>query len=139
MYSTYLPPSLQSASVGGAVHLVNFQGTDTIASLIMARDYYGSGKIAGLSIPAAEHSTITSWTKDGETAAFRNSNMLTKVIFINLCIAGMTSFTVSQKLGYTYITKSRTSIIFHEALIPWLVLSLVPSPSYHAGRSLITA
>lgn len=69
--------SLQSASVGGAAHLVNFQGTDTIASLIMARDYYGSSKIAGLSIPAAEHSTITSWTKDGETAAFRN--MLTKV------------------------------------------------------------
>ena len=69
--------SLQSASVGGAAHLVNFQGTDTIASLIMARDYYGSSKIAGLSIPAAEHSTITSWTKDGETDAFRN--MLTKV------------------------------------------------------------
>ena len=70
---------LQSASVGGAAHLVNFQGTDTIASLIMARDYYGSSKIAGLSIPAAEHSTITSWTKDGETAAFRN--MLTKVSY----------------------------------------------------------
>ena len=78
----FLPPSLQSASVGGAAHLVNFQGTDTIASLVMARDYYGSGKIAGLSIPAAEHSTITSWTKDGETAAFRN--MLTKVIFFTL-------------------------------------------------------
>ena len=70
---------LQSASVGGAAHLVNFQGTDTIASLVMARDYYGSSKIAGLSIPAAEHSTITSWTKDGETAAFRN--MLTKVSY----------------------------------------------------------
>ena len=65
--------------MGGAAHLVNFQGTDTIASLIMARDYYGSSKIAGLSIPAAEHSTITSWTKDGETAAFRN--MLTKVSY----------------------------------------------------------
>ena len=67
----------QSASVGGAAHLVNFQGTDTIASLIMARDYYGSSKIAGVSIPAAEHSTITSWTKEGEVDAFRN--MLTKV------------------------------------------------------------
>lgn len=57
--------------------MVNFHGTDTIASLIMARDYYGSSKIAGVSIPAAEHSTITSWTKDGEVHAFRN--MLTKV------------------------------------------------------------
>jgi len=46
--------SVESAAIGGAAHLVNFQGTDTIASLIMARDYYGC-KMAGFSIPAAEH------------------------------------------------------------------------------------
>ena len=74
---------LQSASVGGAAHLVNFKGTDTIASLIMARDYYGSKSVAGLSIPAAEHSTITSWTKDGEFDAFKN--MLTKVTSLLSC------------------------------------------------------
>ena len=73
----YCTTPLQSASVGGAAHLVNFQGTDTIASLIMARDYYGCAKVAGVSIPAAEHSTITSWTRDGEKDAFKN--MLTKV------------------------------------------------------------
>lgn len=28
---------LQSASVGGAAHLINFQGTATVVSLIMAR------------------------------------------------------------------------------------------------------
>uniref|UniRef100_A0A183E3Y2 DUF5598 domain-containing protein n=1 Tax=Gongylonema pulchrum TaxID=637853 RepID=A0A183E3Y2_9BILA len=39
-----------SASIGGAAHLVNFYGTDTIAGL----QYY-SAKMAGFSIPAAEH------------------------------------------------------------------------------------
>ena len=45
---------LQSAGIGGAGHLVNFQGTDTIAAIAVARKYYGC-KIAGHSVPAAEH------------------------------------------------------------------------------------
>ncbi len=61
----------EAAAVGGAAHLVNFQGTDTISGIIAARRYYGA-EMAGFSIPAAEHSTITSWGKDNETAAFEN-------------------------------------------------------------------
>jgi nicotinamide phosphoribosyltransferase len=67
--------SHESAGIGGAAHLVNFKGTDTIAGLTMARKFYGC-KMAGFSIPAAEHSTITSWTKEKEVEAYRN--MLTK-------------------------------------------------------------
>ena len=63
--------SLESAGVGGAAHLVNFMGTDTISGILFAREYYGAG-IAGFSIPAAEHSTITSWGRDGEVDAYRN-------------------------------------------------------------------
>ena len=38
MYSFFSPyTSHQAGAVGGAGHLVNFKGTDTIASLIMAR------------------------------------------------------------------------------------------------------
>lgn len=44
----------QSAGIGGAAHLVNFRGTDTIAALMTARRYYNC-KMAGNSIPAAEH------------------------------------------------------------------------------------
>ncbi len=44
----------QSAGVGGVGHLVNFQGTDTIAALVVARNYYNS-TIAGFSVPASEH------------------------------------------------------------------------------------
>lgn len=63
--------SIETAGVGGAAHLVNFKGTDTVAGLTTARDYYGS-PMAGFSIPAAEHSTITSWGLENEVDAFRN-------------------------------------------------------------------
>lgn len=67
--------SMESAGIGGAAHLVNFMGTDTITGVLFAREYYNAG-IAGFSIPAAEHSTITSWGRDGEVDAYRN--MLTQ-------------------------------------------------------------
>jgi nicotinamide phosphoribosyltransferase len=67
--------SLESAAIGGAAHLVNFMGSDTVSGVLYAREYYGAG-IAGFSIPAAEHSTITSWGRDGEVDAYRN--MLTQ-------------------------------------------------------------
>jgi nicotinamide phosphoribosyltransferase len=63
--------SLESAGIGSAAHLVNFMGTDTITGVLFAREYYNAG-IAGFSIPAAEHSTITSWGRAGETEAYRN-------------------------------------------------------------------
>lgn len=67
--------SNESACLGSMAHLVNFMGTDTIAGIIGARTYYGSS-MAGFSIPAAEHSTITSWGRDNEVDAYRN--MLTQ-------------------------------------------------------------
>lgn len=64
--------SVESASVGGAAHLVNFSGSDTIAALTFIQDYYYTNDVFGFSIPAAEHSTITSWGRENETAAYRN-------------------------------------------------------------------
>jgi nicotinamide phosphoribosyltransferase len=63
--------SMESAGIGGAAHLVNFMGSDTVTGVLYAREYYGAG-VAGFSIPAAEHSTITSWGRDGEVDAYRN-------------------------------------------------------------------
>lgn len=63
--------SMETAAVGGFAHLVNFMGTDTVPALVLARDYYHCD-MAGFSIPAAEHSTITSWTRDNEVGAYRN-------------------------------------------------------------------
>jgi nicotinamide phosphoribosyltransferase len=63
--------SVESAGIGGLGHLVNFMGTDTIAALRVAKYFYHE-KMAGYSIPAAEHSTITSWGKTNEAKAFAN-------------------------------------------------------------------
>lgn len=67
--------SQESAMIGGAAHLINFMGSDTCAGVWMANKFYDAG-MAGFSIPAAEHSTITSWGKEHEVDAFRN--MLTQ-------------------------------------------------------------
>jgi nicotinamide phosphoribosyltransferase len=63
--------SLESAGLGGAAHLVNFMGSDTITGILYAREYYNAG-IAGFSIPAMEHSTVTSWGRTSEADAYRN-------------------------------------------------------------------
>jgi len=63
--------SVESAGTGGAAHLVNQLGSDNVAGVTLAKKYYGE-EMAGFSIAAAEHSTITSWGKDKEVEAFRN-------------------------------------------------------------------
>jgi len=62
----------ESAAIGGSAHLVNFMGTDTVESLLVPMKYYGAKTVSGFSIPASEHSTITSWGKDREFDAYRN-------------------------------------------------------------------
>ena len=63
--------SYESSMIGGAAHLINFKGSDTVAGIRMLRDYYNGG-ICGVSIPASEHSTVTSWGKDNEVESYRN-------------------------------------------------------------------
>lgn len=63
--------SAESAALGGMAHLVNFVGTDTLEGILAARRYYGAD-MPGFSIPAAEHSTMTSWGSTRETEAYAN-------------------------------------------------------------------
>lgn len=65
--------SLESSALGGMAHLINFKGTDNLPAIEMIRNYYGC-TMAGNSIPAAEHSTITTWPR--EVDAF--DNMITQ-------------------------------------------------------------
>ncbi|MBE9196088.1 nicotinate phosphoribosyltransferase [Synechocystis sp. LEGE 06083] len=67
--------SLESSGIGGLAHLVNFQGSDTVQALVYGQKYYNS-PMAAYSIPAAEHSTITAWGREGEVLAYQN--MLTQ-------------------------------------------------------------
>lgn len=68
--------SPESAGLGAAAHLLNFMGTDTIAGIEVLDKYYKAKSMPGFSIPAAEHSTITSWGKGNEADAY--DNMLTQ-------------------------------------------------------------
>lgn len=67
--------SYESAGLGGAAHLINFMGSDTITGILAAKKYYNE-PMAAFSIPAAEHSSITSWGRTREVDAYRN--MLTQ-------------------------------------------------------------
>jgi nicotinamide phosphoribosyltransferase len=63
--------SFESAGIGGLSHTVNFKGSDTMAANGFGRKYYNE-PMASFSIPATEHSTITSWGIDKEEDAYRN-------------------------------------------------------------------
>jgi nicotinamide phosphoribosyltransferase len=79
--------SLESAGIGGLAHLVNFKGTDTITALLYGREFYHED-IAGFSIPASEHSTITSWGKENEVEAYRNMlNLYAKPGALLACVS----------------------------------------------------
>jgi nicotinamide phosphoribosyltransferase len=65
--------SLESSILGGMAHLVNFSGTDNAVSILGAAEYYDADPFAtAFSINAAEHSTITSWTRPNEVLAYEN-------------------------------------------------------------------
>ncbi len=63
--------SEESAGIGGLAHLLNFKGTDTVPALRYGRAFYNE-PMAGFSIPASEHFTITSWGRENEFDAYRN-------------------------------------------------------------------
>lgn len=65
--------SQESAAIGGAAHLVNFMGSDTVVGVRTLQEYYGyKGKMPGFSIPASEHSTMTMKGRGGEAEAMAN-------------------------------------------------------------------
>lgn len=60
---------LEQSRLGGAAHLLSFFGSDTIEGIRLANHYYDAS-MAGFSIPATEHSTMTMWGENGEHDAF---------------------------------------------------------------------
>lgn len=66
--------SLDSAQMGGAAHLLTgWMGTDTYVAVPFLVDHYRANPAAtAFSIPAMEHSTVTSWGREGERDAVLN-------------------------------------------------------------------
>lgn len=63
--------SLESSELGGMAHMINFLGSDNLAAIMAAQEYYDAD-VAGYSVPAAEHGTITSWGELNEVKAYEN-------------------------------------------------------------------
>jgi len=94
--------SLESAVLGGMAHLTQFSGTDTAISILGAHEFYDADmKATGFSIPASEHSTITSWGRDNEALAY--ANMVKQF----------------SKKGSTYGVVSDSYSIYHAVDVIW--------------------
>jgi nicotinamide phosphoribosyltransferase len=64
--------SSESAMIGGMAHLMNFRGTDNLEAL-EGLDAFYSDAMHRSSVPASEHSTMTSWgSEPGEILAMEN-------------------------------------------------------------------
>lgn len=67
--------SKETSGIGGAAHMVNFKGSDTIVGILTAMKYYpekdGTSPVIGFSIPASEHSSMTILGPDGELEQMR--------------------------------------------------------------------
>ena len=62
----------ESASIGGSAHLINFSGSDNVSAIDLIMTYYNTDEMLAFSIPASEHSTITSWGEENEVKAYEN-------------------------------------------------------------------
>lgn len=58
--------SEETAEVGGAAHLVNFKGSDTLGGIRHAIHYYGAPAGVASSVVASEHSVMTALGRTGE-------------------------------------------------------------------------
>lgn len=52
---------VEQSIIGGCAHLINFSGSDTMSAAFYAQFYLNNGKPVATSIPATEHSVMTSW------------------------------------------------------------------------------
>lgn len=65
--------SHDSAAMGGMAHLLSFMGTDTVAAMVAAQDYYGASfDNLAYSVAATEHSIMTQYGQEGEDTLIRH-------------------------------------------------------------------
>ncbi|GAB4816246.1 hypothetical protein N2152v2_003292 [Parachlorella kessleri] len=61
---------VEQSVLGGAAHLLSFDGTDTLSAAYYVQFALNGGRPVGQSIPATEHSVMTAWPTEAE--AIRN-------------------------------------------------------------------
>lgn len=103
--------SEETGAIGGMAHLLSFSATDNIAGIIAANTYYGTKEfydngngmkgftMAGFSIPASEHSTVTSWGRECEMDAFLNMLKIYPTGPIAFVIDSFNAFVFAEAVG----------------------------------------
>lgn len=102
--------SAETAEIGGAAHLVNFMGSDTIEG-IRAANYYYNENMAAFSVPATEHSIECSFGSSNEEEEQYLSHVLDTLAkpggIVSIVIDGYDVFRAAQ----TLCTKFKDKII----------------------------
>ena len=93
----------ESAGLLGAAHLINFLGTDTIAGMETAIDYYNAD-LNGLaySVAATEHSIMTALGEEGEEKMFRDILMKFPSGILSIVIDSYSYQNVSKNFAKKY-------------------------------------
>lgn len=89
--------SVESAAIGGVAHLTQFMGTDNFNSIDYAHKNYFEN-MAGFSITATEHSTVTSWGEDREFDFYNNYLEINKNKPIIACV--MDSYDIYKAVDF---------------------------------------
>lgn len=96
--------SVESASIGGAAHLVNFMGSDNVAGSDMLTKYYNTTIMWGKSIDATEHSIMTMEGEEGECNVIRRI-LETKTSGLVACVSDSYNILRTCKSYYGEIFK----------------------------------
>jgi nicotinamide phosphoribosyltransferase len=107
-------PNWQTAMELGAAHIVNSGGTDTVPALRFLRKLYGAKKMPAFSIPATEHSTITSWGELHELESFRHWLELHPTGFI-ACVSD--SFDLMRAIGQYWGTDLKEMVLSRDGTL----------------------
>lgn len=99
--------SVESAAIGGVAHLTQFKGTDNFNCLDHSNQYY-DGKYQGYSIPASEHSTVTSWGREHEFEMIENYLETYKSYPIIACV--LDSYNIYKAVNFVTSGKMKEKI-----------------------------
>jgi nicotinamide phosphoribosyltransferase len=100
--------SIEAAAIGGSAHMaVGFQGTDNFNSLKFVFENYGDTNV-GFSIPASEHSTVTSWGQENEYNMIANYVEEFKGSPIIACV--MDSYNIFEAVKFITSGEMKTKI-----------------------------
>ncbi|MGO3344136.1 MAG: nicotinate phosphoribosyltransferase [Marinomonas sp.] len=99
---------MSDAAASGIGHLANFIGTDAVAAIDYAEEYYGVEGVIGVSVPATEHSVMCMGQKDNEIETFKR-------LINDLYPSGIVSI-VSDTWDFWKVINDYTKVLKHDIL-----------------------